>query len=88
MYKGHKISKRLERYMGYVETRYCKLCVQGKVDLWDVLNEYDFIASEPPCVQMYIYDQIKGRVAHDECYEIVKCMNGGVYVREVVGEVA
>lgn len=62
--------------------------IEGQVDLWDVLNEYYAIANTLYCVQMYIYDVVKGGEVYEECYEIVKCMNGGVYVREVVGDVA
>ncbi|MBS5317711.1 MAG: hypothetical protein E6590_15660 [Clostridiales bacterium] len=88
MYKGHKISKRLERYINYAKVKYDKLRVQGYVDLWDVLNGYETITNTPYCVQMYIYDLIKGIPIYVDCYEIIDWMNGGVYVREVVGEVA
>lgn len=50
MYKGHKISKRLERYINYAKVKYDKLRVQGYVDLWDVLNGYETITNTPYCV--------------------------------------
>lgn len=64
MYKGHKISKRLERYIEYVKVKYDRSRIQGQVDLWDVLNEYELITSEAYCVQMYIYDLVKGEELH------------------------
>lgn len=88
MYKGHKLSKRLKRYIGYARAKYHKARLQGTVDLWSILIEYELIASAPYCVQMYIYDVIEGRGAYEDCYEIVEWINGGVYIREVVGAVA
>lgn len=88
MYKGHKINKHLQRYIGHARTKYHKSRVQEQTDLWDVLNSYKDIKTEPYCVQMYIYDLIKGTDLYGECYEIVRWVNGCVYVREVIGEVA
>ena len=62
MYKGHKVTKHLERYMVYAKNRYDRLSVQGEIDLWDVLNGYTLISNEPYCMQLYIYDWIMGIV--------------------------
>ena len=40
-YKGVKLTKRLERYIGYAKRKYEKLSVNNDVDLWDVLEGYD-----------------------------------------------
>lgn len=88
MYKGHKFSKRLERYTVYAKAKYDELRLRGYIDLWDVLNCYPCISDAPYCVQMYIYDVIEGRGVYGECYEVVRWANGGIYVREVVGMVA
>lgn len=60
MYKGHKLTKRLERYMGYAEAKYQKMSITYDVDIWKVLESYDLINQQTDCMKWYVYDKIKG----------------------------
>lgn len=83
MYKGHKVTKRLQRYMEYAETKYQKMNLTYNVDLWEVLESYDLIKEQPDCVKWYVHDVVKGEEVHEEEYRVMKSMNGCTYVREV-----
>ena len=83
MYRGHKLTKHLKRYIGYAETKYQKLSIHYNVDLWEVLESYDVINEQADCMKWYVYDKIKGEGIHEEAYEVMKSVNGGTYVREV-----
>lgn len=83
MYKGYKVTKRLQRYIEYVENKYQKMNVQYDVDLWKVLESYDLIMEQPDCVKWYVYDVVKGDDLHDTKYKVMKSVNGCTYVREV-----
>ncbi|MGL4798373.1 MAG: hypothetical protein ACRCWY_03095 [Cellulosilyticaceae bacterium] len=83
MHDGYKINKHLQRYMGFARTKYHKACLKQPTDLWDVLNSYKDIRSQPYCVQMYIYDLIKGENAYGERYVSVRRVNGWIYVRAI-----
>lgn len=82
MYKGYKVTKHLQRYMGYAKKKYDKLRYKQEVDLWDVLAEYDYIMQQPKCVQMFLYDMICDKLVHHGEYSIVRSVDGGIYVRE------
>lgn len=83
MYKGHKLSKRLERYIGYAETKYKKLSIHYNVDIWEVLESYELIKEQPDCMKWYVHDVVKGKAVNEEEYRVMKSMNGCTYVREV-----
>ena len=83
MYKGYKISKRLERYISYAETKYQKLNVYYNADLWEILESYDLINEQPDCMKWYVYDKIKGEGEHEDAYKVTKSVNGCTYVREL-----
>lgn len=82
MYKGYKVTKHLQRYMGYAKDKYEKLTAQGEADLWEIIEEYDIFMEQAKCVQMYVYDWVKGRV-EQKAYTVVCARNGCVYVREL-----
>ena len=46
MYKGYKVTKRLQDYIGFAKNKFEKLNEEGKVDLWDVLSSYELIAEQ------------------------------------------
>ncbi len=81
-YKGIKITKRLQRYIGYAKTKYEKLSMIGEVDLWEIMNEYEMIAGQLKCVQQYIYDWITGSNDYAEEYTMLNSIDGGVYVKK------
>ena len=83
MYKGYKVTKRLLRYMEYAKNKYEKLDGDIEVDLWDILAEYDFIMSQPKCIQMFLYDMICDKFIHHGEYSIVRAIDGGVYVKKL-----
>lgn len=83
MYKGHKLTKHLERYIGYATTKYQKLSIHYNVDLWEVLESYDLISEQADCMKWYVYDVVKGDEVHEEEYKVMKSVNGCTYVREV-----
>lgn len=81
MYKGYKVTKHLQRYMGYVKNKYERLSLQGEVDVEELLKEYKLIMDAPRCIQLFIIDWISGET-NNGYYKIVKYIDGGVYVRE------
>lgn len=83
MFKGYKLTKRLQRYIGYAKNKYIKLSKKGKVDLWDILYEYDYIMQQPKCMQMFIYDMICDEFIHFGEYSVVREIDGGMYVRKL-----
>lgn len=82
-YKGVKLTKRLERYIGYARTKYEKLSIDGKADLWEVLNSYDLIMQQPKHMQMFIYDMIYDQFVHFGEYSVVREIDGGIYVKKL-----
>lgn len=78
-YKGVKLTKRLERYIGYAKRKYEKLSVNNDVDLWDVLEGYDLIMQQPKHMQMYM---ICDKFVHFGEYSVVRDIDGGIYVRK------
>ena len=82
-YKGVKLTKRLERYIGYAKRKYEKLSVNNDVDLWDVLEGYDLIMQQPKHMQMFIYDMICDKFIHFGEYSVVRDIDGGMYVRKI-----
>lgn len=88
MYKGYKVTKRLQRYIGYAEVKYQKLSITYDVNLWDVLESYDLIKEQPDCMKWYVYDVVKGDELHEKKYRVKKSVNGCTYVREVFEEVS
>lgn len=83
MYRGHKLTKRLQRYIEYAEVKYQKLSIIYDVDLWDVLESYDLIKEQPDCMKWYVYDVVKGEETNADAYKVMKSANGCTYVREV-----
>lgn len=82
-YKGVKITKRLQRYIGYAKNKYKKLSLYGEVDLWEVLAQYDLIMQQPKCMQMFIYDMIYDKFVHFGEYSVVRDVDGDMYVRKL-----
>lgn len=82
-FKGVKITRRLQRYIGYAENKYKKLSLYGEVDLWEVLAEYKLIMDQPKCMQMFIYDLICGEFVHFGEYSVVRDIDGDIYVRKL-----
>ncbi len=82
-YKGVKLTKRLERYIGYAKTKYEKLSIDGKPDLWEVLNSYDLIMQQPKHMQMFLYDMICDQFIHHGEYSVVRAVDGELYVRKL-----
>ena len=80
-YKGSKITKRLERYMGYAKTKYEKLSLCGEVDLWEILQGYELIMKQAKWVQQYIYDWISGEGCHESEYSVMNASDGGIYIK-------
>lgn len=80
-YKGIKITKRLQRYIGYAKTKYEKLNAYGEVDLWEILQEYELIMKQAKWVQQYIYDWISGEAYHESEYSIMNAIDGGIYIK-------
>ncbi len=85
MYKGYKITKRLQRYMEYISLKYERLSLEGEVNLWDIISEYKFITDQPECVQMFIYDCIYGKFMYYGEYSVVRAVDGGLYVKKIGG---
>ena len=86
MYKGYKVTKHLKRYMGYVKNKYEKCSLKGKVDLWEIMNEYEYIMEQPKCVQMFLYDMVCDKFVHYGKYSIVRSVDGGVYIKELANK--
>ena len=62
MYKGYKVTKRLQNYIDFAKNRFDKLNEEGnETELWDVLASFEVIMEQSKCVQHYIYDLIIGR---------------------------
>ena len=80
-YKGIKITKHLQRYAGYAKAKYEKLSMQGDVDLWDIMNEYEMITGQLKCVQQYIYDWIQGGNKYAQEYIMLNSIDGGIYIK-------
>lgn len=83
MYKGYKVTKRLQRYMEYIKNRYEKLSSEQEVELWDVFAEYDFMMQQPKCMQMFIYDLICDKFVHYGEYSVIRATDGELYVRKL-----
>ena len=81
MFKGYKLTKRLQRYMQYAKNKYIKLSKEGEVDLWEILSEYELIMQQPKCMQMFIYDMICDEFVHYGNYSIIRGIDGGIYIR-------
>ena len=86
MYKGHRLTKHLKRYIGYAETKYQKLSIHYNVDLWEVLESYDLINEQADCLKWYVYDKIKGEGVYEDAYKVTRAVNGCIYVKEVFEE--
>ena len=83
-YKGVKLTKRLERYIGYAKSKYEKLNIDNNVDLWDVLQGYDLIMQQPKHMQMFIYDMICDKFVHFGEYSVVGDNDGWIYVKKII----
>lgn len=83
MFKGYKLTKRLQRYMEYAKNKYIGLSKKGDVDLWNILSEYEFIMQQPKCMQMFIYDMICDEFVHYGEYAVIRAIDGGIYVRKM-----
>ena len=83
MYKGYKVTKRLQRYMGYIKNKYEKLRSEQEVDLWDIFEQYEFIMRQPKCIQMFLYDLICDEFVHHGEYSVIRSVNGELYVRKL-----
>ena len=84
MFKGYKVTKHLQRYMGYAQKKYDKLRYKEEVDLWNVLAEYDYIMQQPKCVQMFIYDMICDKLVHHGQYSVLRNVDGCIYIKSIV----
>lgn len=84
MYKGYKVTKKLQDYIGFAKNKFDKLNEEGnEAELWDVLAAYDFIMDQAICVQHYIYDLIMGDGEYEDKYRVCCGIDGGVYVRGI-----
>lgn len=81
MFKGFKVTKRLERYIHYAKYKFEKLNIDNNIDLWEVLESYEMITKQAQCMQYYIYDLIKGTGEYGDRYKMVSGSDGGVYIR-------
>lgn len=88
MYKGYKVTKHLQRYMRYAKDKYEKMSLQDEIDLWDILEDYDFIMQQAKCIQMYIYDWIQGEIVDEDQYKIISGRDGCIYVRETLDKIS
>ena len=88
MYKGYKITKHLQRYMRYAKVKYEKMKHEGRMDLWEILQGYDYIMEQAKCIQLYIYDWILGEMVNYQEYVVTCSIDGGVYVKKRIDEVA
>ena len=81
MYKGYKVTKRLQDYIGFAQNKFEKLNEEDKVELWDVLSSYEIIEKQAKCVQHYIHDLIMGNGEYEDKYRVLSGKDGGVYIR-------
>lgn len=81
MYKGYKVTKHLQRYMGYAKVKYEKASIDKEVDLWDILKGYDYIMQQAKCIQLYIYDWILNKI-ENQCFYIKNIGSDGcIYIK-------
>lgn len=83
MFKGYKITKRLQRYAEYAKNKYKKLSENGEIDLWDIFQGYEIIMQQPECVQMFLYDMICDEFIHFGEYSIIRGVDGGIYIKQL-----
>ena len=83
MFKGYKVTKKLQDYIEFAKNRYDKLNEDGNVDLWEVLSSYEIIMNQAKCVQHYIHDLIMENDKYRDSYRVFCGINGGLYVRKV-----
>lgn len=82
-YKGYKVTKHIERYIGYAKRKYERLSRNQQIELWDVLNGYDYIVQLPKCVQMFMYDMICEEFIHHGEYTVLRNVDGYIYVKDL-----
>ena len=82
MFKGYKVTKRLQNYIDFAKNRFDKLVEEGnEIELWDVLAAYEVIMEQAKCVQHYIYDLIMGKGEYEDRYKVLSGKDGGVYIK-------
>ncbi len=85
MYKGYKVTKRLQDYIGFAKNKFEKLNQEGNaIDLWDVLLSYELIKKQTKCMQHYIYDLIVGERKYEDSYKVLCGKDGGLYIRKIL----